>query len=81
MKRFFAASLLLLFIAATVFAARAKIPPRSADPYVGATVVRADNGEILIADRADALCYPASIVKLMLLLIVQEKIAAGSLRL
>jgi D-alanyl-D-alanine carboxypeptidase (penicillin-binding protein 5/6) len=81
MKRLPALFLLLLLPAAPLFAARAKIPPRTADPYVGATVMRADDGTVLFADQADAPCYPASIVKLMMLLIVQEKIEAGNLHL
>ena len=81
MKKAAALALLLPLAAGTAFAARAKIPPRSADPYVGATVTRADDGVALFADQADRLCYPASIVKLMLLLIVQEKIEAGTLHL
>ncbi|MCX6348685.1 MAG: D-alanyl-D-alanine carboxypeptidase [Candidatus Aureabacteria bacterium] len=76
-----ALTLALVFAASSAPAARAKITPRAADPYVGAVVMRADDGKVLFAANADAACYPASIVKLMMLLIVQEKIEQGALRL
>ncbi len=53
----------------------------SRDPYVGALIVDADSGAVLFADRADAPGYPASTLKLMTLLVIQEKIDAGQVRL
>ena len=46
-------------------------------PYVGAISADAETGRILFADNADAKAYPASVTKLMTLLIVLEDIAAG----
>ncbi|MBU0716213.1 MAG: D-alanyl-D-alanine carboxypeptidase [Verrucomicrobia bacterium] len=51
------------------------------DPYVGAMVIDADSGQILAADNPDAKAYPASVLKLMNLLIILDKIQAGALTL
>ena len=60
---------------------RAKIPTRSAIPYIGAIVVDPATGRVLWEDKADAPGYPASLVKLMDLLLVIEGLEAGHLRL
>jgi serine-type D-Ala-D-Ala carboxypeptidase (penicillin-binding protein 5/6) len=44
------------------------------NPYLGAIVVDAANGRVLFEDRAGAKGYPASMLKLMDLLIILEKI-------
>src|SRR5438552_923593 len=44
------------------------------NPYLGAIVVDAANGKVLFEDKADAKGYPASMLKLMDLLIFLEKI-------
>lgn len=49
----------------------------SRDPYVGAIVADASTGQILYKENSEALVYPASIVKLMDLLIVVELIEKG----
>jgi len=51
------------------------------DPYVGAIAVDAESGIALFEDNADGDIYPASIVKLMDLLIILEKIEHDDLRL
>lgn len=56
------------------------LPVRAADPYAGAIVIDADSGNVLFEDKADQPGYPASIVKLMDLLIVIEKIEQGALK-
>src|SRR5438876_11890300 len=43
-------------------------------PYLGAIVVDASSGKILFEDHSDAKGYPASVLKLMDLLIILEKI-------
>lgn len=58
---------------------RAPIDNRARDPYLGAIVVEAESGAVLFEDRADEPGYPASVIKLMDLLLVQEKMAAGQL--
>ena len=50
-------------------------------PYIGAVVVDADSGSVLFEDKADAPGYPASTLKLMTLLVIQEKIEAGQVKL
>ena len=56
----------------------AKVPGGiSCDPYVGAISADADSGRILFTDRADKKGYPASITKLMTVLLVVEDIEAG----
>jgi len=46
----------------------------AATPYLGAIVVDAATGKVLFDDKADAKGYPASMLKLMDLLIILEKI-------
>lgn len=53
----------------------------SMDPYIGAVVVDADTGETLFEKRADRPGYPASTLKLMTLLLIQEKINSGDIKL
>lgn len=52
----------------------------SASPCRGAILIDAASGKVLQADNADAACYPASIVKLMDLLIIVELIEKGALQ-
>ena len=52
----------------------------SKDPYIGAIVVDTRDGRVLSEDNADAICYPASVVKLMNLLVLEDRIADGSLK-
>lgn len=62
----------------------AKATPRktvSRDPYLGAIVVDAATGKVLFEDQADAKGYPASMLKLMDLLIILEKIERKELSL
>jgi len=59
----------------------ADIPFKSADPYLGAIVVEAESGEVLFEDNADAVGYPASVIKLLNLLVVLEEIDAGNISL
>lgn len=51
------------------------------DPYLGALVIDGTTGQILFADNPDQKAYPASVLKLMNLLIILEKIKAGALTL
>ena len=67
-------------------AAVAKAPAKAAapvetahrkTPYVGAISVDAVTGRVLFEDKADAEAYPASVTKLMTLLLVMEDVKAG----
>lgn len=51
------------------------------EPYLGAIVVEAASGRVLFQDQADAKGYPASVLKLMDLLIILEKIEQRQLTL
>ena len=48
-------------------------------PCIGAIAIDADSGRVLVEENADALALPASMTKMMLLLLLQERIEAGSL--
>lgn len=56
-------------------------PKLVGDPYRGAIVVDAHTGKILYENRATTYCYPASITKLMTMLIVLEQVDAGRIHL
>ncbi len=74
---------LIVMVACTQssWAARAQIDSIVGDPYVSALVVEADSGKILFEDHADAIIYPASVLKLMVLLVVLERVEQEKLRL
>ncbi len=77
MKRFSLLICIFITIDSPVWAARAKIENISAEPYVSALVVNAQDGEILVNENGAARVYPASIVKLMDLLIILDKVKQG----
>src|SRR5712691_9297130 len=51
------------------------------NPYLGAIVVDAATGKVLFEDHADAKGYPASVQKLMDLVVILERIEHGKLSL
>ena len=53
----------------------------SRDPYLGAIVVDANNGNVLFEDGADKPGYPASMLKLMDLFIILDRVQQGSIHL
>jgi D-alanyl-D-alanine carboxypeptidase (penicillin-binding protein 5/6) len=71
----------LAFLLMLVSAGAVPAAPVSRDPYIGAIVVDADSGEELFAQNADQTCHPASVLKLMDLLIILEKIQSGAVKL
>ena len=80
MKRVFLFSVSVFCLATGAFALRPK-GCISQTPYIGAIIMDADTGATLFEDKADAPGYPASTLKLMTLLVVQEQIDAGKVRL
>jgi D-alanyl-D-alanine carboxypeptidase (penicillin-binding protein 5/6) len=70
-------ALLLFTISSGVFAAREKIPYIVNDPYTGFIVVDGESGEVILEENADTKIYPASVIKLMDLLLVIEQIEEG----
>ncbi len=81
MHRTCVVALTTLAMAGHLFAQRAPISTLARDPYAGAIVVDAADGTVLFEDRADAPGYPASMLKLMGLLLVLEDVEAGRRRL
>ncbi|MCO5062288.1 MAG: D-alanyl-D-alanine carboxypeptidase [Kiritimatiellae bacterium] len=78
--RILSAFLAVLF-AIAASSAFAKTELLSANPYRGAITLNAADGSVLFESNADAVGYPASVLKLMTLLIVVEKVESGALRL
>ena len=60
---------------------RASIKTKVREPYLGAIVVDANTGAVLFENGADESGYPASVIKLMDILIIQERIESGALSL
>ncbi|MCX7819361.1 MAG: serine hydrolase [Kiritimatiellae bacterium] len=81
MKRILWVTVISLVCAGSASGQRAPIPTLARDPYAGAIVVDAADGMVLFEDRADAPGYPASMLKLMGLLLVLEDVEAGRRRL
>ena len=54
-------------------------PSLAKSPCIGAIAIDADTGRVLLEENADALALPASMTKMMLLLLLQERIEAGTL--
>ena len=74
---------LLLFplIGQPAWAGRAAIKTVATEPYASAFVLDADTGETLFEKNPDAQVYPASTLKLMVLLVILDRIDAGTLQL
>ena len=73
-------TLVILLIACAVPAAVA-LEVVARNPYLGAIVIDAATGRVLYEDDADARAYPASIIKLMVLLVILDAVEAGRLTL
>ncbi len=81
MKRLLFVFALVLLAAQPALGARAKIETLAADPYLSAMVIDADSGKILVDENSEAIAYPASVLKLMVLYVILDRIEQGSLRL
>jgi len=73
-------ALVLMLILGTVSAAMA-LERLSKNPYSGAIVIDAATGKVLFQDRPDVKGYPASVTKLMVLLIILEAVESHHLSL
>ncbi len=60
---------------------RAPVASLSRDPYLSALVIDADSGHPLFEENADEKVYPASVLKLMDLYVILDRIEKGELRL
>lgn len=75
-------SIIVFFLAGQVaWAGRAPIQNVAKEPYASALLLNADTGEVLFARNADAAVYPASVLKLMVLFVILERIQEGTLQL
>jgi D-alanyl-D-alanine carboxypeptidase (penicillin-binding protein 5/6) len=74
-------STLILVLLICVVSTAAALEVVSDNPYLGAIVVDAATGKILFEDNADSRGYPASVIKLMVLLVILEAIEAHRLTL
>ncbi|MCF8056967.1 MAG: D-alanyl-D-alanine carboxypeptidase [Desulfocapsa sp.] len=73
--------LIFLLLDHVACAGRAPLQTVAADPYASAIVLDADSGKTLFSRNADAAVYPASTLKLMVLLIILDRIEQGLLTL
>jgi D-alanyl-D-alanine carboxypeptidase (penicillin-binding protein 5/6) len=81
MKKIILCLLVFLLVGQTAWAGRAPIKDIAADPYVSALLLNAETGEHLFAENIDAPVYPASSLKLMVLLVILEQVEQGAIKL
>jgi D-alanyl-D-alanine carboxypeptidase (penicillin-binding protein 5/6) len=81
MKRLALLLFVVLLIAQPAWAARAKVGSKAKDPYMSALVIDADTGKVLFSDNPETVVYPASVLKIMNLLIILELIDQGTVKL
>lgn len=70
-----------LLILGSAVGSEARVSKMARSPYVGAIVVDAETAEVLFEDAADRKTYPASVVKMMDLLLVLEAVERGEVAL
>ncbi len=66
-----------LYLAVTTISDGASLKRIAKDPYVGAIVMDCSTGKVIFEDKADVPAYPASILKIMDLLMVVEYVEQG----
>jgi len=72
-------AIVLLVLSGAAAAAPLEVVARN--PYSGAIVIDAATGKVIFEDNADGRAYPASITKLMVLLVILDAVDAGHLSL
>ncbi len=75
--KFVLISMLAVILITRAVPASAAVQVVSKSPYAGAIAIDAATGRVLFEDNADARLYPASVTKLMVLLVLLEAIEAG----
>ncbi|MEN8200091.1 MAG: D-alanyl-D-alanine carboxypeptidase family protein, partial [Thermodesulfobacteriota bacterium] len=80
-KTFFITFILVFLVSGTLWAGRAPIKDVSSEPYTSAILLDAGSGRVLFEKNADAPVYPASTLKLMVLLVILEGVEEGRLQL
>ncbi|NLX19551.1 MAG: D-alanyl-D-alanine carboxypeptidase [Desulfobulbus sp.] len=82
MKRLILTVLLMLPLFTPILSyGRAPLQSLSQDPYASALVLDAESGKVLFEENADATIYPASVLKLMTLYVILDRVDKGALRL
>ncbi|MGE4559964.1 MAG: D-alanyl-D-alanine carboxypeptidase family protein [Desulfobulbus sp.] len=81
MKRCLCSLFLVLVLLTPVWAARKPLNSIAQDPYISALVIDADTGNTLFEANADTQVYPASVLKLMDLYVILDRIEQGALKL
>lgn len=81
MKRCLCSLLLVLVLLTPAWAARKPLNSIARDPYISALVIDADTGKTLFEANADTRVYPASVLKLMDLYVILDRIEQGALKL
>nr|WP_321467639.1 serine hydrolase [uncultured Desulfobulbus sp.] len=81
MKRLLCPLLFLSLLMTPIWASGKQLSVISQDPYISALVLDADNGKVLFEENADARVYPASVLKLMDLYVILNRIEQGMLKL
>jgi serine-type D-Ala-D-Ala carboxypeptidase (penicillin-binding protein 5/6) len=81
MKRSALLLIVLILIAQTAWAGRAKVNSIARNPYVSALVIDADSGKILFSENPETVVFPASVIKLINLLVILERIEQGTIKL
>lgn len=71
----------IILTLACVPCSAASVEIMSKDPYAGAIVIDAATGNVLFEDNPDARAYPASVTKLMVLLLILDAVDADHLTL
>lgn len=81
-RRLRMACLCLALAGGTALAAgRADIPERKQSPCLGAIVIDAHSGRVLVEENPDVQGYPASVLKIMDLMIILDRVRAGTVKL
>jgi len=73
--------ILLVVTTQTAWAGRAPVQVLARDPYVSALLIHAETGKILFAENDEAPVYPASVLKLMDLLVILDLVDQGTVNL
>jgi serine-type D-Ala-D-Ala carboxypeptidase (penicillin-binding protein 5/6) len=69
---------ILITILLTLLVLSLAAAPASGGTHISALLMEAETGQVLFADEIDRQWIPASVVKLMMLLLVQEAVESGS---
>jgi len=81
MKRLALLLFVVLLITQPAWAGRAKVDSIAKDPYLSALVIDADSGKVLFADHPETTVYPASVLKMMNLLVILDLVDQGKVKL